>query len=290
MRILLLGAGGQLARDLAHSLTHHTLLPRTHAELDVCDREAVSKVCAETEAECIINTAAYHRVDDCEDNPELALAVNSAAACTLAQVAQRHNALLVHFSTDFVFDGAKRSPYTEADRPNPLSVYGFSKWTGEKLIAAYCEKYLIIRTCGLYGSGGSSSKGGNFVRSIVRAAREGKPLQVVTDQIVTPTYTVDLAQKLSKLITREVYGLYHMTNTGECSWFEFATEVLHHIGLDAEIMPVTAKEYAAKAKRPRYSVLDNTRMRALGIEDFRAWQQALADFMRHERFELRSAA
>src|SRR4051812_13447885 len=143
MRILLLGAGGQLARDLARTLADHKMSSRSHAELDIRDRDAVARTCEEAEPECIVNTAAYHRVDDCEDRPELAFAVNAAAVCTLAQTAQRHNAILVHFSTDFVFDGCKRMPYTEADRPNPLSVYGFSKWVGEQLVAAYCEKHLI---------------------------------------------------------------------------------------------------------------------------------------------------
>jgi dTDP-4-dehydrorhamnose reductase len=216
--------------------------------------------------------------------------VNTAAVCSLAEAAQRHHASLVHFSTDFVFDGAKRSPYSEADRPNPLCVYALSKWAGEKVIEAYCEKHWIVRTCGLYGAGGSNSKGGNFARSILRAAQQGKPLRVVTDQIVTPTYTADLAEKVAELINRQVYGLYHMTNAGECSWFEFANEVLKQSGLDAEITPVTTEEYAAKARRPEYSVLDNTRMRALEIEEFRPWQDALADFMASERRKLRSAA
>ena len=290
MRILLLGAGGQLARDLARSLAHHTLFPRSHAELDICDRDAVEHACEELEPECIINTAAYHRVDDCEDRPDLAFAVNTAAVCSLAQAAKRHQASLVHFSTDFVFDGTKSSPYTEADAPHPLSAYAFSKWAGEKMIEAYCERHWIIRTCGLYGAGGSNSKGGNFVRSILRAAQQGKPLRVVTDQIVTPTYTADLAEKVSELIGCEIYGVYHMTNAGECSWFEFANEVLRQSGLSADITPVTAQEYAAKAKRPTYSVLDNTRMRALGIEEFRPWQDALADFISGERRNLRSAA
>ena len=290
MRILLLGAGGQLARDLARSLAHHTLFPRSHGELDICHRDSVESTCREVEPECIINTAAYHRVDDCEDRPDLAFAVNAAAVCTLAHAAQRYHASLLHFSTDFVFDGAKRAPYTEADRPHPLSVYGCSKWAGERVIEAYCEKHWIVRTCGLYGAGGSNSKGGNFLRSILHAAQHGKPLRVVTDQIVTPTYTADLAAKVSELIDYQVYGVYHMTNAGECSWFDFAKEILRQSGLDAEIAPVTAREYAAKARRPAYSVLDNARMRALGIKEFRPWQHALADFIASERLNLRSAA
>lgn len=290
MRILLLGAAGQLARDLAQTLSHHKLFPRTHLELDIRDRDAVARFCADVQPECIINTAAYHRVDVCEDDPELAFAVNAAGVSNLAQAAQQHNAVLVHFSTDYVFDGAKTSPYIEADRPNPVSVYGMSKWAGEKLVARYCERHFIIRTCGLYGAGGSNSKGGNFVRSILRAVQEGKPLRVVNDQTVTPTYTADLAEKVSALLTQQAYGTYHMTNIGECSWFQFATEVLRLNNVTAEVTPVSTQEFGAKAARPPYSVLDNTRMRALGIEEFRPWQQALADFIELERRELRSAA
>jgi dTDP-4-dehydrorhamnose reductase len=245
---------------------------------------------AQLQPDCIINTAAYHRVDECEDRPELAFAVNASGVYNLARAAQKIGASLVHFSTDYVFDGAKRIPYTEADRPNPISVYGMSKWAGERLIARYCEKHYIIRTCGLYGAGGSASKGGNFVRSILRAAENGKPLRVVADQIVTPTSTADLARKVAELLDENVYGTYHMTNTGECSWFEFATEVLRLATVEAEITPVTSQEYGATAARPAYSVLDNARMRGLGIEELKPWQAALADFLEQEYRGLRSAA
>jgi len=290
VRILLIGSEGQLARDLATALSHHELLLRSHQELEICDDLAVQQVVSEIGPDCIINTAAYHRVDECEDRPELAFSVNAAAVYNLARVAQERRAKLVHFSTDFVFDGKKRSPYTEADRANPLSVYGMSKWAGERLVERYCEKHYLIRTCGLYGAGGSASKGGNFVRSILRAAEQGKPLRVVADQVVTPTSTADLAEKVARLLEHESYGLYHMTNTGECSWFDFAKEALRLGSLRAEITPVTSEEYGAKAHRPAYSVLDNTRMRALGIEELRPWQSALADYMKEEQPRLRSAA
>ena len=289
MRILLIGSEGQLARDLARVLSVHELTLRSHRELEVRDDVAVDQTIAESHPDCVINTAAYHRVDECEDRPELALAVNAAGAYNLARSSARHSAILVHFSTDYVFGGTKTSPYTEADLPNPLSVYGMSKWSGERLIERYCPHHYIIRTCGLYGAG-SASKGGNFVRSILLAAQQGKPLRVVSDQFVTPTRTFDLARKVAELLEHTVYGTYHMTNTGECSWFEFAKEVLRLAMSNAEALPVTSKEFGAKAKRPAYSVLDNTRMRALGIAEFRPWQAALADFMQEEQRRLRSAA
>lgn len=290
MRILLIGSEGQLARDLAIGLSGHELVLRSHRELEIRDDVAVQQIVSEVAPDCIINTAAYHRVDECEDRPELAFAVNAVGAYNVARAAQEHGAKLVHFSTDFVFDGKKRAPYTEADRPNPQSVYATSKWVGERLVERYCEKHYVIRTCGLYGAGGSASKGGNFVRSILRVAEQGKPLRVVADQVVTPTSTADLAEKVALLLEHESYGIYHMTNTGECSWFDFAKEVLRLTELVAHVTAVSSEEYGAKAERPAYSVLDNTRMRALGIEEFRPWQSALADFIREEQPRLRSAA
>jgi dTDP-4-dehydrorhamnose reductase len=290
VRILLFGSNGQLARDLALRLAEHTVVPRTHEQLDIRDAETVTRSVSESNPDFIINTAAYHRVDDCEDHPELAFGVNAAGVYNLARAAQLHKSVLVHFSTDYVFDGSKALPYTEADRPNPLSIYGMSKLAGERLIERYCEKYFILRTCGLYGAGGSASKGGNFVRSILRAAENKKPLRVVDDQIVTPTSTADLAHKVSELIEHNAYGIYHMTNTGECSWFDFAHEILRLGGISAEVTPVSAQEFGANAQRPAYSVLDNARLRALGISDFRTWHEALAEFLRAEQRRLESAA
>ncbi len=290
MRILLLGAHGQLARDLSRCLAHHAVIARSHEELDIQDEPAVARAVRESHPDVIINTAAYHRVDDCEDLPDLAFGVNAIGVYNLARAAQLNKSVLVHFSTDYVFDGSKASPYTEADRPNPQSVYAMSKWAGERLIAVYCEKHLIIRTCGLYGAGGSASKGGNFVRSILRAAEDGKSLRVVSDQIVTPTNTLDLAGKVAELVDQKAFGTYHMTNTGECSWFDFAREILRLKGIPRDITPVSTAEFAARARRPAYSVLDNTRMRALGLAEFRPWQEALAEFLTAERLGFESAA
>ncbi len=279
MRILLLGATGQLARDLGRRLIRHDVIACSHQELDIEDKQALADCVAHLRPECIINTAAYHRVDDCETHPDRAFAVNAVGADNLARTASQNNSVLVHFSTDYVFDGSKSSPYTEADRPNPLSVYGHSKRGGERLIEQYCEKHFIIRTCGLYGAAGSASKNGNFVRSILQAAQTRRPLRVVTDQIVTPTSTSDLAEKVSELLEHNAYGTYHMTNIGECSWFDFAREILRLRGLPVEVEAVSTEEFGSAARRPRYSVLDNSRMRALGIQEFRPWHEALADFL-----------
>ena len=282
MRILLIGAAGQLAQDLLPVLQKrgHAVTATRHEQLEICSAEAVCQTVAEVRPECIINTAAFHRVDDCEEQAEKAFAVNVLGVRNLAQAAEEAEAALAHFSTDYVFGGEKRTPYTESDLPRPLSIYAMSKLAGEFAARRYCSRHFVIRTCGLYGPGGSRSKGGNFVETMLRLAGQGKTLRVVSDQIVTPTATADLAERLLPLIESQRYGLYHMSSAGECSWYEFAAEVFRLAGVSADLQPTDSKSFGAKARRPGYSVLDNCAMRAAGIAEFRPWKEALADYMR----------
>lgn len=285
MRILLIGAAGQLAQDLLPVLQKrgHAVTAVRHEELEICSAEAVRQAVAEVRPEWIINTAAFHRVDDCEDQGEKAFAVNVMGVRNLAQAAEEAGAALAHFSTDYVFGGEKRTPYTESDLPQPLSVYAMSKLAGEFAARHYCSRHFVIRTCGLYGMGGSRSKGGNFVEAMLRLAAQGKTIRVVADQIVTPTSTADLAERLMPLLESERYGLYHMTSTGECSWYDFAGEVFRLARVSADLQPTDSKSFGAKARRPGYSVLDNCAMRAAGIVEFRPWKEALAEYMRRRR-------
>ena len=179
MRILLLGAGGQLGEDLRSVLGEEELRALSHADLDIRDGKGVLSEVESFRPEWILNTAAFNLVDACEDSVEEAFGVNAAGVCNLARAAQMFGAILVHFSTNYVFDGAKRAPYVETDAPCPLSVYGMSKLVGEWMAQRYCEKYFVIRTAGLYGLAGNRSKGGNFVERILRLAEEGKALRVV---------------------------------------------------------------------------------------------------------------
>lgn len=288
MRILLLGAAGQLARALAPRLTGDELIPLSHEELDICDVAAVRALLERHRPACLLNTAAFNRVDDAEDHPDLAFGVNALGVYHLARAAADTGAVLVHFSTDYVFDGLQRRPYGEADTPSPQSIYALSKRAGEIIVQRYCEKYFLIRTCGLYGQGGSRSQGGNFVERMLHVAREGKPIRVVNDQVLTPTSTADLAEKLLPLLRSARYGLYHMTNTGECSWYEFAAEIFRLAGLSPDLEPTSTAAFAAKARRPAYSVLDNRAYRAAGYPAFRPWQEALADYLRRRQDELSS--
>lgn len=283
MKTILIGASGQLARDiqlaLSESRSQDELVPVTHAQLDIRDRNRVRELIQQRRPDCVINTAAFHRVDLCEDELENAFAVNEAGVRNVAEAAKEAGALLMQFSTDYVFDGEKRMAYVEADRPNPQSVYAKSRLAGERAVQETGGEYLLIRTCGLYGVAGSQSKAGNFVETMLKLAAQKKPLRVVNDQVCTPTGTRELARRLLPLIHSDARGLFHMTNTGGCSWYEFAREIFRLSKIEAELSPCTTAEFAAKAPRPAYSVLDNRALRAAGFEDFRPWQEGLAEYL-----------
>jgi len=279
MRLLVIGASGQLGTDLVKVMDDWDLVPITHADLDICDFVYTRKVIEEKKPDVVINTAAFNRVDDCEEEVSKAFWVNAFAVRNLAQVCADLDCILVHISTDYVFDGRKKEPYTEEDPPNPLSVYGASKLTGEYFVRNICPKHFVIRTSGLYGVAGSRAKGGNFVETMIRLAREGKPIRVVNDQVLTPTYTKDLAQKITELSQTEAYGLYHITNSGQCSWYEFASKIFELVGVKPDFRPTTTAEFGAKAKRPAYSVLAHEGLMRLGLGDLRPWQEALAAYL-----------
>ena len=279
MKVMLIGAGGQLASDLRKALERETIIPLAHADLDITDAAAIRRAFESHRPQVVVNTAAFHRVDDCESQVEKAFRVNSFAVRDLALACLEWDATLVHFSTDFVFGGDKSDPYIETDRPQPLNVYGASKLAGEYLVSATLGKCFLIRTCGLYGLGGSKSKGANFVETILRKAAEGKPLRVVSDQVITPTYTVDLARKVAELIRSDGYGLYHISNNGSCSWFEFARRALELSGVKADLSPTTSKAYGAPTRRAPYSVLRNYRLECLGLDDLPVWEDALVRYL-----------
>jgi dTDP-4-dehydrorhamnose reductase len=222
-------------------------------------------------------------VDGCEDEPERAFAVNAMAVRDLAIAAKGSGAVLVHFSTDYVFDGRQRRPYRETDPPGPLSVYAASKLAGEYFVRATLERYFLIRTCGLYGIAGSRDKGGNFVETMLRLAREGRDIRVVGDQVLTPTSARELARKVRQLVETGQYGLYHITNNGECSWYQFAQAIFELAGLNPRLLETTSAAYGARANRPAYSVLDNANLYRLGLDDLRPWHEALKEYLEVRR-------
>lgn len=281
MKVMVIGAGGQLGGDLGRLLPPEDCIPLAHAEIEICDPESVRQAFERHQPNVVINTAAFHRVDDCESQGDRAFQTNALAVRGLAQACRARGAVLVHFSTDYVFDGAQTEPYVETDRPGPLSVYAASKLAGEHLVAATHPKHFVIRTCGLFGLGGSRSKGGggNFVETMLRAAAQGKHLRVVSDQIVTPTATADLARKVIELIQTESYGLYHITAQGSCSWYEFARTIFELSSIRADLEPVTAEAFGAPARRPAYSVLRNRNLEMLGLDDMPPWQAGLRRYL-----------
>lgn len=279
MKILILGAGGQLGSELVNILQDDTLIPLTHRDIEMTDEQQVNDILSSNMPDIVINTAAYHKVDDCEDNVELSFAVNSFAVRNLARICDELGIIFVHFSTDFVFGGDKKTPYVENDCPNPGSVYAVSKLSGELFVKNTCSKYFVIRTCGLYGAKGQSGKGGNFIETMIKLANSGKKIKVVSDQIITPTYVKELAAKVSQLIRTDKYGLYHITNNGECSWFEFASAIFELTGITADISPTSSTEFASRARRPAYSVLENRNLGLLGLDDMTHWRDALKEYL-----------
>jgi dTDP-4-dehydrorhamnose reductase len=280
MKVLLIGANGQLGSDLfkVFQAAGDTVVPVSHAQLDVCSGDQVAEIMAEAKPDVVVSTAAFHKVEECEERPALAFQVNGMGAMNLALACQRSGAVLTHFSTDYVFDGKKNGAYEETDPPSPLNVYAVSKVVGEYLIAAYAERRFVIRTCGLYGVAGSRGRGGNFVETMLKKAVAGDAIRVVDDQFLTPTYTVDLAEATRKLILTGNYGLYHVSSEGQCSWHEFARYIFEHAGLNARLSPVKSSEFASPVKRPANSVLSKAKLRALGVS-MPSWKDALSRYL-----------
>jgi dTDP-4-dehydrorhamnose reductase len=286
LKIALIGSDGQLGTDIYKYFKNKgaDIAGLTQKEIEVCDKNICISVLFEMKPDLIINTAAFHQVDVCEDEVLKTFEVNVGGVKNLAEICLEIDSALMHFSTDFVFGGyVKNTPYSEDDCPAPISVYGISKLAGEYVIRYMLKKYYILRVCGLYGHAGSLGKGYNFVELMIRLAKEGKDIRVVNDQVLTPTSTKDVTEKLFEFIQKGKYGLYHMTSSGSCSWYEFACEIFKLSGLNPNISPTTSEEFVTKAKRPSYSVLDNRNLRKIGLKDMRHWKEALADYIEERK-------
>lgn len=278
MRTLLIGSNGQLGSDLCRIWTDE-LIPLPHQELDVCDREQVHTAIRGAAPDLVINTAAYHRVDECETNIARPFEVNALGAKNVADASREVDAAVIFISTDYVFDGEKGSPYVEDDPPRPLSVYGVSKLAGEHLVRQGNPRHFIVRSSSLFGVAGASGKGGNFVETMIRKAQQGEPLRVVDDQVSSPTFTWDLAQKLQELAATNRFGIYHVTNSGQASWYRFAAKIFELTGLRPNLTPITSQELAAPARRPRFSVLEHRALTAAGLTPLRPWEEALEAYL-----------
>jgi dTDP-4-dehydrorhamnose reductase len=290
MRTAIIGANGQLGTDLIKAFAGWPLVKATRADFDVCDAEAARQFLTAAKVELVVNTTAFHKLDECEDQPLQAFAVNAAAPRDLAVICRDLGATLVHLSTDYVFGGrGSTTPYSEDDATSPVNVYGASKVAGESLVQSSCPQHYIVRTCGLYGLAGASGKGGNFAELMIRLAREEKPIKVVSDQFLTPSSTRDVAAKIRELVETERYGVYHITNSGSCSWHEFAGQIFQLLRLRPDFTATTSAAFAAKTQRPAYSVLAKDGLRRAGLAAMRPWQEALVEYL-HEKGHLSAVA
>ena len=286
LKAILIGCNGQLGTELTKlwqtrpGVAKRELVGLTHAELDITNEAQVTAAVEALRPEIVINTSGFLRVDECERVPDQAMLVNGIALKYLAAACVEHGTVLVHFSTDYVFDGTKGRAYEEGDATAPINAYGVSKLAGEQFVRyGRPDDHLIVRTSGLYGPAGSASKGGNFIETMLRLAAAGKSLAVVDDQVFSPAYAPDLAVSVLQLIEDGARGTFHVTNAGVTSWYAFAERAFHLAGLKPELRPVSTAEYAAPAARPRYSVLDNARARSSGLPQARPWEDALAEYM-----------
>lgn len=275
MKVLITGSNGMLGHDLIEVLKdNHELILTTSKTLDITDKNRVIEFISENKPDIVINSAAYTNVDGCEENQETAYAVNGDGVGNLALACKEIDCPLVHISTDYVFNGENTMPWVEDDEIGPISVYGKSKLKGEEAILEILDKFFIIRTAWLYGM-----NGGNFPKTMLELAKNHLEITVVYDEVGTPTYTPDLAKAISQLIETDYYGIYHITNSGSCSWCEFARYIFEIAGKDVKVIPVTASEFARPAPRPHYSVLENKKWIENGFKPLRSYKDAIKEYV-----------
>lgn len=281
MRILITGAGGQLGRALKTALAAHDLVPLTHNDLDITDRGAVFDAIAGARPGAVIHAAAWTDTAACERDPERAMLVNGHAAGFVAQACRQAGAAMLHISSNEVFDGSKGAPYNEDDPPHAINAYAASKLEGERQVAGALDAHYIVRTSWLYGPGRTS-----FPEKILQAARRDGRLRAVTDEIASPTWTLDLAGAIARLLPTGAYGTYHFTNSGWCSRFDWAAEILRLAGLThVPLEPATMADFGLPYRKPPFTAIANNNGKRLGIT-LRPWQEALAGHFRHPDSEV----
>lgn len=283
-RVVVIGATGQLGSDVVDAFSDDgaAVVGLGHDDLDIADAEAVREVICAIKPSVIVNTAAFHNLDRCDEDEHSAYLVNAIGARNVARAAVENEASVIHISTDYVFDGTKGSPYAEGDLPMPLNVYGASKLAGEHMVLATCPQSFVVRTSGVYGPRPCRAKGGlNFPSLMLKLAKEKGELTVVSDEFVGPTYSPDLARQLVRLADTDGYGVIHATGVGETSWHNFAKTTLQLAGLpDIPVHESNSASMVRKVRRPGNSVLAMDRLRELGVMVMRPWAQALEDYVR----------
>ena len=291
MKVAVIGSNGQLGNDVVQAFRGRgdDVIGLTHEDVEISDIDSVRKGAGQLRPDLIINTSAMHHVENCERDPARAFAVNAIGARNLALVARETEAVLMHISTDYVFDGAKNTPYNEDDVPLPLNVYGCSKLAGEYFVRSLAERHFVMRTSAIYGKNPCRAKGGlNFVELMLKLARERDEIRVVDSEFVSPTPTEELARQMVALSASKNYGLYHATAEGFCSWFEFAREIFAMTCTKVNLKVAAPGEFTAKVPRPAYSVLENQRLKSDGLNTFGPWQSGLRAYL-ESRVEQTSA-
>ena len=281
MKVAVVGASGQLGADVSREFRRNggDVCDLSHSDIEICSLQSVRKALGQAKPRIIVNTAAMHNVESCENDPLKAYEVNSLGSQNLALFARQLGAVLAHVSTDYVFDGSKKAPYVEADLALPLNVYGNTKLAGESFIRATADKYFILRTSALYGTNPCRAKGGrNFVELMLKLASEKEELRVVGDEVVSPTSTSEVARQIVTLCQTDHFGLYHATSEGSCTWYEFAARIFDLAGVRTKLKIAAPGEFPAKVARPKYSVLENHALKVLGLNSFLAWDEGLRSY------------
>jgi dTDP-4-dehydrorhamnose reductase len=273
MKILITGSKGQLGQELADVLPErgHEVATLSRNELDIADADAVELVVQTHSPELVVNAAAYTNVDGCETETDLAYSVNALGPRNLAQVCERRGCELLHVSTNYVFDGEDDRPYEPFDPPNPISAYGRTKLAGEEYVKHLMGRWYVVRSAGVYG------RGRNFVRTMLRLGAQKEVLKVKDDEFISPTYARDLAEGIAEVVEAGSYGLFHLTNAGSCSWYEFTREIFRLTGVEVELIPIPSSDYPLPAARPANGLLSS-----LGSPELRHWREALADYLERE--------
>jgi dTDP-4-dehydrorhamnose reductase len=282
MRVAVVGANGQLGSDVVETFRERgsEVFPLTHAELELASPDSIANCLKSLSPDVVVNTAAMHHVEQCEQQPEKAFAVNAIGVRNLAVVTKDLGAVLIHVSTDYVFDGAKGEPYVEEDAAVPLNVYGNSKLSGEQFVRTLNDKHFVLRTSAIYGKQPCRAKGGrNFVELMLKLGRERGMVRVVDSEWVSPTPTAQIAAQIYELSGCDAYGLYHGTAEGSCSWYGFAREIFKAANLEVDVQIAGPNEFPAKVPRPKYSVLENRGLKRLGLNRYTDWRDGLQQYL-----------
>jgi dTDP-4-dehydrorhamnose reductase len=293
MRIAVIGANGQLGSDVVRAFASNgdEVYAITHSDIEITDIDSVSRGLRGVQPQVVVNTAAMHHVENCEQEPEKAFAVNALGARNLALVSREMRSVLMHVSTDYVYDGRKGSPYEEHDAPQPLNSYGNSKLAGEYFVRSLAEKHFVLRTSALYGTSACRAKGGrNFIQLMLKLAKERDEVRVVDNEVISPTSTLELAHQLVTLSRSDCYGLYHATAEGSCSWIEFAQTIFSMTNAKVNLKVAGPDDFPVKVPRPKYSVLENRALKSNGLNTFGPWQNGLRAYLEGSGFDLAQIA